>query len=64
MDAVRGDAGGDAVVERGVFEMHLGKFATRFGILLAATMLSGTSAGALTLKEAIAVAVESNPEIG
>ncbi|MEJ6781687.1 TolC family outer membrane protein [Aminobacter sp. Piv2-1] len=44
--------------------MHLGKFATRFGILLAATMLSGTSAGALTLKEAIAVAVESNPEIG
>lgn len=36
----------------------------RLGILLAATMLSSTNAGALTLKEAMAVAVESNPEVG
>src|SRR6187551_3819976 len=35
-----------------------------FGFLMAATMFSGGSAQALTLKEAIAVAVESNPEIG
>ena len=34
------------------------------GFLMAATMLSCGSAHALTLKEAIAVAVESNPEIG
>jgi len=34
------------------------------GLLMAATMLSCGSAHALTLKEAIAVAVESNPEIG
>jgi adhesin transport system outer membrane protein len=35
-----------------------------FGFLMAATILSCGSANALTLKEAIAVAVESNPEIG
>ena len=35
-----------------------------FGLLMAATVLSCGSANALTLKEAIAVAVESNPEIG
>ena len=34
------------------------------GLLMTATMLSCGSAHALTLKEAIAVAVESNPEIG
>jgi len=36
----------------------------RLGLLMAATMLSCASASALTLKEAMAVAVESNPEIG
>ena len=36
----------------------------RIGILLAATALSVSSANALSLKEAIAVALESNPEIG
>lgn len=35
-----------------------------FGLLMAATMFSCGSAHALTLREAIAVAVESNPEIG
>ena len=36
----------------------------RLGLLMAATMLTCASAHALTLKEAMAVAVESNPEIG
>ncbi|WP_214474135.1 TolC family protein [Mesorhizobium sp. dw_380] len=36
----------------------------RLGLLMAATMLTCASASALTLKEAVAVAVESNPEIG
>ena len=34
------------------------------GLLMATTMFSCGGASALTLKEAIAVAVESNPEIG
>lgn len=44
--------------------MGLGRLAMRLGVLLTATMLSGNGANALTLKEAMAVAVESNPEIG
>ncbi|TIN76682.1 MAG: channel protein TolC, partial [Mesorhizobium sp.] len=36
----------------------------RLGLLMAATMLTCGGAHALTLKEAMAVAVESNPEIG
>ena len=36
----------------------------RLGLLMAATMLTCANANALTLKEAMAVAVESNPEIG
>src|SRR6185437_15947627 len=36
----------------------------RLGLLMAATMLTCGSASALSLKEAVAVAVESNPEIG
>ncbi|TPK51719.1 MULTISPECIES: TolC family protein [unclassified Mesorhizobium] len=36
----------------------------RLGLLMAATMLTCGGANALTLKEAVAVAVESNPEIG
>lgn len=44
--------------------MRLGRLAMRLGVLLTATMLSGNGANALTLKEAMAVAVESNPEIG
>lgn len=37
---------------------------SRIGLLMAATMFACSGASALTLKEAIAVAVESNPEIG
>ncbi|TIM28589.1 MAG: channel protein TolC, partial [Mesorhizobium sp.] len=36
----------------------------RLGLLFAFSMLACGSASALTLKEAMAVAVESNPEIG
>ena len=36
----------------------------RLGLLMAATMLTCASAHSLTLQEAVAVAVESNPEIG
>lgn len=53
-------------------DLGLGEMASRrvarlrqfAAILLAATTLTGGSAYALSLKEAIAVAVESNPEIG
>ncbi|WP_269931112.1 TolC family protein [Aminobacter sp. HY435] len=44
--------------------MNVGRMAKRLGFLLAATMLSSNGASALSLKEAMAVAVESNPEIG
>jgi adhesin transport system outer membrane protein len=43
---------------------QVGKFAKRVALLMAATMFSFGNADALTLREAIAVAVESNPEIG
>ncbi|WP_395446396.1 TolC family protein (plasmid) [Aminobacter sp. UC22_36] len=43
---------------------RLGQLAAQLTVMLAATMLSGTGANALSLKEAMAVAVESNPEIG
>lgn len=44
--------------------VRLGRRAAQLGVLLAATILSGNNASALTLREAMAVAVESNPEIG
>ena len=43
---------------------RLGQLAAQLTVMLAATMLSGTGANALSLQEAMAVAVESNPEIG
>ena len=44
--------------------MNVGRVARRLCVLLAATMLSGNGANAMSLQEAMAVAVESNPEIG
>ena len=44
--------------------VKFGRLAKQVAILLAATMLSGNGASAMSLKEAMAVAVESNPEIG
>ncbi|WP_378945405.1 TolC family protein [Mesorhizobium sp. ANAO-SY3R2] len=44
--------------------VKFGRLAKYAAILLAATMLSANSASAMSLKEAMAVAVESNPEIG
>ncbi|THF55011.1 TolC family outer membrane protein [Ollibium composti] len=47
-----------------MFSSRMACSAKRVAILLAATFLSVGSSNALSLKEAIAVAVESNPEIG
>lgn len=47
-----------------MFSSRTACLAKRAAILLAATFLSVGSSNALSLKEAIAVAVESNPEIG